>query len=258
MALGPEQMLRCATGHVNRPGPPGGGKYASRYGIIADGHRWRQSHEGALDAVSAPSRRPVHGMTMTTPTDQLMPRHSRSTDELRACQVRRVTWAGLVVNTFLSALKLACGVLGNSQAVVADGVHSLSDGSTDVAILIGVRYWSKPPDADHPHGHRRIETVVTMGVGLLLAAAAVAMAWRALSTISGVARSSPRMAGPGGSASVSRSEGGPVSLDVRRRQAHQVLRSHGQRVAPSVRCFQLHPGRPGSRGGQTQAGVVLP
>ena len=115
--------------------------------------------------------------------DQPVPGPASSADHLKAYQVRRVTWAGLVVNTFLSALKLACGVLGNSQAVVADGVHSLSDGSTDVAILIGVRYWSKPPDADHPHGHRRIETVVTMGVGLLLAAAAVAMAWRALSTM---------------------------------------------------------------------------
>ncbi|MCK4375259.1 MAG: cation transporter [Candidatus Brocadiae bacterium] len=120
---------------------------------------------------------------MIKPCDQLVPRHSRFTDELQACQVRRVTWAGLVVNTFLSALKLACGVLASSQAVLADGVHSLSDGSTDVAVLIGVRYWSRPADADHPHGHRRIETVVSMGVGLLLAAAAVAMALRALVTI---------------------------------------------------------------------------
>lgn len=120
---------------------------------------------------------------MIKPCNQLVPRHSRFTDEFQACQVRRVTWAGLVVNTFLSALKLACGVLANSQAVLADGVHSLSDGSTDVAILIGVRYWSRPADADHPHGHRRIETVVSMGVGLLLAAAAVAMALRALVTI---------------------------------------------------------------------------
>ncbi len=120
---------------------------------------------------------------MITPSDQPVPRHSRSTDERQTCEVRRVTWVGLGVNTFLSVLKLVCGVLGNSQAVVADGVHSLSDGSTDVAILIGVRYWARPADADHPHGHRRIETVVTMGVGLILAAAATAMAFRALSTM---------------------------------------------------------------------------
>ncbi len=95
-------------------------------------------------------------------------------------QVQRVTWTGLVVNILLSALKFAGGVLGNSQAVVADAVHSLSDSSTDVAILVGVRYWSRPPDARHPHGHRRIETVVTIAIGMLLAAVAVGLALRAL------------------------------------------------------------------------------
>jgi len=116
-------------------------------------------------------------------SDQTVPGHASSADRPQVRRVRRITWAGLAVNTLLSALKLVCGLLGNSQAVVADGVHSLSDGSTDAAILIGVRYWSSPPDAGHPHGHRRIETVVTMGVGLVLAATAVAMALRALTTM---------------------------------------------------------------------------
>lgn len=98
-------------------------------------------------------------------------------------QVRRVTWVGLAANLALSALKFVAGVVGSSQAVVADAVHSLSDGITDVAILVGVRYWSRPPDDDHPHGHRRIETLVTSLIGLLLAIVALGIACNAIVTL---------------------------------------------------------------------------
>jgi Co/Zn/Cd efflux system component len=51
--------------------------------------------------------------------------------------IRKVTWAGLVVNQLLSGLKLFAGIVGASQAIVADAIHSLSDSVTDVAVLIG-------------------------------------------------------------------------------------------------------------------------
>jgi len=98
-------------------------------------------------------------------------------------QIRRVGWVGLVVNVVLSGLKLAAGILGRSQVVVADAVHSLSDGLTDVALLVGVRYWSKPADEEHPHGHQRIETVVTVVIALSLAGVAAVLAYRALATL---------------------------------------------------------------------------
>ncbi|MFH1738764.1 MAG: cation diffusion facilitator family transporter [bacterium] len=98
-------------------------------------------------------------------------------------EVRRVTWIGLGVNIALSIFKLAAGILGRSQAVVADAVHSLSDSSTDIAILVGVRYWSQPPDEGHPHGHRRIETVVTTLIGMILAGVAVGLVYNALGTL---------------------------------------------------------------------------
>ncbi len=97
-------------------------------------------------------------------------------------EVRRVTATGLVVNLVLSALKFAGGILGHSQAVTADAVHSLSDSMTDVAILVGIRYWSKPPDVSHPHGHRRVETLVTMAIGVVLAVVAGGLLWNAIST----------------------------------------------------------------------------
>jgi cation diffusion facilitator family transporter len=98
-------------------------------------------------------------------------------------KVQQVTWVGLGVNLSLSALKFCGGILGGSQAVVADAVHSLSDITTDVAVLLGVRYWTKPADACHPHGHRRVEVMVTLSIGLILAVVATGLVWDAILTM---------------------------------------------------------------------------
>jgi len=97
--------------------------------------------------------------------------------------VRRVTLGGLAVNLLLSVLKMASGLLGHSQAMVADAIHSLSDSLTDVAILLGVRFWSAPPDDRHPYGHWRIETLVTTGIGLLLIAVVVGITFNSIRNI---------------------------------------------------------------------------
>jgi len=105
-------------------------------------------------------------------------------NELSAArQIRRVTWIGLFVNLGLALLKGVAGVLGSSQAVLADGVHSLSDSMTDLAVIVGSHYWSRPPDAEHPYGHRRMETFVTILIGLVLFGAGIGIAWDALITI---------------------------------------------------------------------------
>lgn len=103
--------------------------------------------------------------------------------EAAAAYVRKVTWVGLATNFLLFAIKFAAGVLGSSQAVVADAVHSLTDTSTDVVVLLGSRYWSKPPDEDHPYGHRRIETLVTIFIGFALLAAGFGLGWNALAPL---------------------------------------------------------------------------
>lgn len=87
--------------------------------------------------------------------------------------VSKVTWVGLVVNVLLAAVKIVAGIMGNSRAVTADGIHSLSDLVTDVSLLIGVRMWTAPPDDEHPYGHQRYETLITAGIGILLAAVAI-------------------------------------------------------------------------------------
>jgi cation diffusion facilitator family transporter len=101
-------------------------------------------------------------------------------EERRIARIRNVTWIGILINVVLSVVKFVLGVLGNSQAVVADAVHSLSDLGTDFAILFGVRFWTKSPDEDHPYGHGRIEILVTAGISLVLFLVAGGIGYKAL------------------------------------------------------------------------------
>ncbi|MDR3077587.1 MAG: cation diffusion facilitator family transporter [Planctomycetota bacterium] len=112
-----------------------------------------------------------------------------------AREVSRVTWTGLAVNAVLAVLKAAAGLASGSHALLADAVHTLSDLATDAAILVGVRYWCAPADADHPHGHRKIEALVTFGIGLILAAAGLGMGWRAAAGLAPGGRPPPPPAG---------------------------------------------------------------
>ena len=106
-------------------------------------------------------------------------------DRQRGSEIFRVTWIGFWVNLFLSAFKITAGFLGNSRAVVADGVHSLSDLITDIAVLVGVRFWMAPPDNAHPYGHKRIEALISFVIGALLAVAGIGIAWDAIGRIGG-------------------------------------------------------------------------
>ncbi|TVM19700.1 cation-efflux pump [Oceanidesulfovibrio indonesiensis] len=97
--------------------------------------------------------------------------------------IRRIGWIGLGVNFCLALVKAVAGYLGGSNAVMADAVHSLSDMVTDVALVVGAAFWCAPPDEDHPHGHRRVETLVTAGIGIVVALAAVSIGWEAVSSL---------------------------------------------------------------------------
>jgi len=108
-------------------------------------------------------------------------------------RVRQVTWIGLGVNVALSVLKFLAGLFGHSQALVADAVHSLTDTTTDLAVIIGSYYWDQPPDSDHPYGHHRVETVVTLFVGFVLGAAGFMVGWDALRDLQGRPAQQPKL-----------------------------------------------------------------
>jgi cation diffusion facilitator family transporter len=95
-------------------------------------------------------------------------------------RVTRVGWIGLLCNLVLAAAKATAGIIGQSQAVLADALHSLSDSVTDIAVILGVQYWTAPADEDHPHGHGRIETLITVAIGLAVGAVAVGMGAQAI------------------------------------------------------------------------------
>lgn len=77
---------------------------------------------------------------------------------------RAVTWLSLVLNVALGVLKVLVGWVGNSRALVADGLHSLTDLASDVAVLVGMSVASRPPDANHPYGHHKVASLATLAI----------------------------------------------------------------------------------------------
>lgn len=86
---------------------------------------------------------------------------------------QKVTWVGAVANALLIVCKFTAGILGHSQALIADAVHSVSDLFTDVIVLLGLRIGKKAPDEEHHFGHARIETLASAVVGFSLIATAI-------------------------------------------------------------------------------------
>ncbi len=96
---------------------------------------------------------------------------------------RKVTYLSICTNIVLVALKLAAGLFGRSQALIADAIHSLSDFATDIAVLIGLRLTAKPVDNDHAYGHGKYEAIVAAIIGLALAFVALEIAMSAIRRI---------------------------------------------------------------------------
>lgn len=89
--------------------------------------------------------------------------------------IRRVTWVGFWVNAFLMALKLFFGFYGHSDALVADGVHSLSDFATDLIVLVFVGIAYKGADRNYPYGHGKFETFASLLIGGVLLIIAISI-----------------------------------------------------------------------------------
>ena len=95
--------------------------------------------------------------------------HPQSMDTVaREKKIRNVTLWGALVNLVLTGLKLLAGVLGHSAAMLADGLHSLSDLLSDAVVLIFTHISSKGEDRDHSFGHGKFETFATLIVSVML------------------------------------------------------------------------------------------
>jgi len=89
---------------------------------------------------------------------------------------------GLIGNVFLMGFKLFAGIYGRSQTMLADSVNHMGDIMSDIAMLFGVKYWSAPPDDTHPHGHQRIEAIVSLVIGVMICVSAVIILLNAITT----------------------------------------------------------------------------
>ncbi|HDK82412.1 MAG TPA: cation diffusion facilitator family transporter, partial [Nitrospirae bacterium] len=90
----------------------------------------------------------------------------------RLVKIRRVLLYTLVLNITVAAVKTGYGYTINSVSMLSDGFHSFFDGTSNIIGLVGIWIASRPPDSTHPYGHRKFETLSTIGIAVLIFAAA--------------------------------------------------------------------------------------
>ncbi|MFB0517214.1 MAG: cation diffusion facilitator family transporter [Candidatus Neomarinimicrobiota bacterium] len=99
-----------------------------------------------------------------------VPRYQEARDPAVRTRIGQLeAWVSIVVNTVLTVIKLFLGLAINSLALIADGVHTLSDVVTSVVVLVGFKIAGKPADKEHPFGHGRAEYVATIIIAVMLA-----------------------------------------------------------------------------------------
>lgn len=101
------------------------------------------------------------------------------TPQERASAAKRSTWVSVFVNILLCIAQILTGIFAKSQALIADGIHSLSDLVGDFVVLFANHHGQKDADEDHPYGHQRFETAASMVLGVLLIVVAIGMLWAA-------------------------------------------------------------------------------
>jgi cation diffusion facilitator family transporter len=102
--------------------------------------------------------------------------HQNTTEKIKT--VNRVTLVSLTANILLSALKIVFALIGGSTALLADGIHSLSDVGTTIVAFAGIRLSYKRSDASHPYGHEKIEPAMTKVVAVILFITAAFIVYR--------------------------------------------------------------------------------
>ncbi len=96
----------------------------------------------------------------------------------------RAALAGMAISAALAVAKILIGWRAGSQAVIADGLESAADVLCSLAVLIGLLVAARPPDADHPYGHGRFETLTGLLLGHVLSLLGIVIAWRSLALLS--------------------------------------------------------------------------
>ncbi len=102
-------------------------------------------------------------------------------------QIARVLWIVLGLNGAVAVSKLGVGYSLDILSLIADGVHSVLDGSSNVVGLVGLSVAARPPDRGHPYGHRRFEAMAALGIGALISLAFVEIIRHLVESVQGAA-----------------------------------------------------------------------
>ena len=102
---------------------------------------------------------------------------SRTSQEQQ--QAQRSTWVSVWINVLLASTQVLVGYFARSQALIADGVHSLSDLLADGVVLFATRHSHAAADEEHPYGHARFETAASLAIGIILLVTGMGMVWSA-------------------------------------------------------------------------------
>lgn len=98
-------------------------------------------------------------------------------------KVIQTTIVSIVTNVLLCLVKGLAGVLGNSYALIADAIESLTDVFTSILVLLGAKYAQRPADENHPYGHGRIEPLVTFAIVFFLLVSSGIIAYQSIINI---------------------------------------------------------------------------
>ena len=101
----------------------------------------------------------------------------------RYAEVSRVLGQILVLNLIVAIAKIALGYVSGAVSVLSDGFHSLTDAASNVVAMVGVRVARQPPDHDHPYGHRKFETLASVGILVFLVLVLVQVASAAVARL---------------------------------------------------------------------------
>jgi cation diffusion facilitator family transporter len=104
---------------------------------------------------------------------------THDTFHARDRRIRSITLWGAFLNLLLLLIKIVSGLLIRSSALVADGIHSLSDLATDFVVLLSSRFSSRPADETHPYGHQKFDTLAAVFVAVILIAVSGGLIWSA-------------------------------------------------------------------------------
>ncbi|MFA5575727.1 MAG: cation diffusion facilitator family transporter [Tissierellaceae bacterium] len=96
----------------------------------------------------------------------------------------RTSWITVIINLLLAAIKIISGLLGNSSAMIADGIHTMSDVLTSFVVMLGLKISSKEADEEHPYGHEKYESVFAKILSILLLLTGIYIGYESIKILS--------------------------------------------------------------------------